>query len=153
MLHYIIDGNNLIGKIKGLKKFRDKKNNSDRERLVFIIDRFFAGRKAKVSLHFDGHPGEAIKSDSAKIIYSYGDKADNLIRDEITRSKSRRQIHLVTSDGSLAQFGKVNSCTVITSENFTRQIETSSAKDEEAEKIKQLAASNERFRELFEKGR
>lgn len=150
MRHYIIDGNNLIGKLKQFGQIKAGPKNSDRERLAYIIDRFFKGKKVKVSLHFDGHPGDAIKSETSRIIYSYNEPADTGIRNEITASKSRSRIYLVTSDFNLAQFGEVNSCHLITSEEFSKQIKQLDSKDEETEKIKQLSRSNERFKELFE---
>jgi len=69
MIHYLIDGNNLFGKMKSLPK-SPAKYIDEREYLVFTLDRFFYGRKCKVFLYFDGFMKTAIRSQKVKIIYS-----------------------------------------------------------------------------------
>ena len=54
MLHYIIDGNNLIGKIKHFSNIQKKDKQAAREKLALFLDRYFISKKAKVTLHFDG---------------------------------------------------------------------------------------------------
>lgn len=52
MRHYIIDGNNLIGKIASLQKLQKKNKQSSREKLAFILESYFLGKpNNKVSLH------------------------------------------------------------------------------------------------------
>ena len=52
MKTYMIDGNNLIGKIKFLNQLQLKEKQSSREKLVFIVDNFFTGKNIKVLLFF-----------------------------------------------------------------------------------------------------
>jgi predicted RNA-binding protein with PIN domain len=56
MKQYIIDGNNLIGKIPSLNILQKKDKQGSREKLAFMVDNYFSQKNAKVFLHFDGHP-------------------------------------------------------------------------------------------------
>ncbi|HEY6906033.1 MAG TPA: NYN domain-containing protein, partial [Ignavibacteriaceae bacterium] len=113
MQNYIIDGNNLIGKIKELQKLQIKDKQASREKLAFMIDKFFMRKKIRVSLHFDGFQKTPIKITSAKIIYSQDHSADDKIKAEITASRNPKTITLVTSDQNLRQFAQVCSASVI----------------------------------------
>ncbi|MHB9041277.1 MAG: NYN domain-containing protein, partial [Melioribacteraceae bacterium] len=56
MNYYIIDGNNLIGRIKSLQQLQKKDKQASREKLIYFLNRYFTGKKVKLSLHLDGHP-------------------------------------------------------------------------------------------------
>ena len=106
MLNYIIDGNNLIGKIASLMSLQKKDKQASREKLVYILDRYFISKKANVTLHLDGHPAGRVSSSKMKIVYSENLTADEKIKKQISQSKSPRNIIVVTSDSNLAQFAK-----------------------------------------------
>lgn len=148
MLNYIIDGNNLIGKISSLMQLQKKDKQASREKLVNILDRFFSSKKAHVTLHFDGHPGLGINSSKLKIVYSENQTADERIKKQIAQSKSPKSIIVITSDSNLAQFAKVCSSTVILSENFAAEIKKNSAEEDELAKIKAIDNVDE-FKKLF----
>ena len=135
---YIIDGNNLIGKIKSLSLIHKKDKQASREKLTIILNRYFSGKKAKISLHFDGHPNVALSVSKGRIHYSLNQPSDNLIKKEIENSDNCRLIILVTSDRNLMDFGKVCGCTILSSDEFSGLIEKSLEKNDELEKIKQL---------------
>lgn len=149
MIHYIIDGNNLIGKIKSLHTLQKKDKQASREGLVNILNRYFAGRKIKLTLHFDGHPNAAFHLSKGKIIYSENQTADSKIREEITHSKNPKLITLVSSDHSLINYARVNSSSVVKSEKFYEEIENSQKGNEESEKVKQLENEKDVFLNLF----
>ena len=151
MIHYIIDGNNLIGKIKSLHSQQKKDKQASREGLVNILNRYFAGRKTKLTLHFDGHASLPLNLSKGKIIYSENKTADNKIREEITNSKNPKLITLVSSDQSLINYARVNSSTVLKSEKFYKEIENLRKGNEEAEKVKQLENEKNIFLDLFTK--
>jgi len=148
MKHYIIDGNNLIGKISSLKKLHKKNKQQSAERLAFIIGRYFSRKKTKVSLHFDGFESEKINAGGIKIFYSAKLTADEKIKSEIGRSRNRGNIVLVTSDNNLAEFGHVCSCKIIKSEDFSKLLFSDSAGDEEKSRIEEINNQHE-FRKLF----
>lgn len=148
MKHYIIDGNNLIGKISSLKKLHNKNKRQSAEKLAFILGRYFSRKKSKVSLHFDGFPEEKINVTGIKIFYSAEQTADEKIKIDIEKSRNPRNIILVTSDTNVAEFGKVCSCKVIRSEDFSKLLFTDSAKDEEKSRIDEINNQQE-FKKLF----
>ena len=141
---YIIDGNNLIGKIHELKGI-DKQ--SIREKLSFILERYFYSKKVKVSLHFDGFQNTQIRAKGIKITYSENRIADDKIRDEITYAKNPKLITLITSDNALRDFAKKNSCTVLTSENFNREMNKPKKNNDEEKLIGEI--DNDEMKRLF----
>lgn len=149
MNHYIIDGNNLIGKISELKKLQITNKQESRERLVDILNTYFSKKKIKISLHFDGYENTPLRILHGKIYYSNKLQADNLIRKEIDNSQSKRLIILVTSDLSLAEYGKVNGCKVISSDEFYKEIKKSEQINEEEERINQIKRMKDEFLKLF----
>lgn len=151
MNHYIIDGNNLIGKIKPLMELQSNDRQTSREKIVSMLNQFFAGKKLKVTLHFDGFPNNAINLVKGRVVYSENKTADEQIRSEIDRSKNPKLIVLVTSDNSLLNYGRVCSCKTIKSEEFYREIIKSNHKSEESQQVKMLEKENEIFLKLFTK--
>jgi hypothetical protein len=147
-MHYIIDGNNLIGKIKSIWEIQQKDKQASREKLAFVLDRYFSRRKEKVSLHFDGFPSDAIRTSKIKIHYSESKSADSQIKIEIDQSKNPKLIIVVSSDNSVKQYAKLSSCKVITSEKFGKTIFEKDEIDKEEELIKQI--DNEELKRLFE---
>lgn len=146
MRHFIIDGNNLIGKMHNIKS-NDKA--SEREQLSFILERFFFRKKAKVSLHFDGHKNLPIKVSGIKIFYSENRKADELIKNEIEKANNRKNIILVSSDNNLKEFARVCSCNVLSSEDFINEFSSSQTGDEENKIIESMQKNNDEFKKLF----
>lgn len=150
MNQYIIDGNNLIGRIKSFQQLQQKDKQASRERLVNLLNKYFSGKKIKLTLHFDGHPNLSLSISKGKIEYSKNDISDNLIRREIESSKNPRLLILITSDHSLMNFGKVCGCTIISSDDFYKSIEQSFEKNDEEERIKQLGNDKNEFLKLFQ---
>jgi len=148
LLNYIIDGNNLIGKIASLMSLQKKDKQASREKLVYILDRYFISKKANVSLHLDGHPAGRVSSSKMKIVYSENLTADEKIKKQISQSKSPRNIIVVTSDSNLAQFAKVCSATVVSSDEFAVEINKSCDKFDEESIIKSINNVDE-FKKLF----
>jgi len=118
MLHYILDGNNLIGQHKQLQHLQKSNKQSSREKLAFIIGNYFADKKVTVSLHFDGYPKESIKILKAKIIYSENKTADDKIKYEIEQSSTTAKIIVVSSDNNIKEFARVCGCKVLSSLDF-----------------------------------
>lgn len=152
MNHYIIDGNNLIGRIKSFQQLHKKDKQASRERLVNLLNKYFRGKKLKITLHFDGHPNLELNFSKGKIEYSKNEISDNLIRREIESSKNPRLLTLITSDHSLMNFGKVCGCAIISSDDFYKSIEQSVEKNEEEERIKELNNDSKEFLKLFQNG-
>lgn len=128
---YIIDGNNLIGKIKSLWSLQQKDKQLSRVKLVKILDQHFRSKNVKISLHYDGFANEAIPSSKIKIFYSDKKSADSQIKNEIDNSKNPKVIAVISSDHSVQNYAKVNSCTVIKSEVFAKELKKKENNTEE----------------------
>lgn len=149
MRHYIIDGNNLIGKIAVLQKLQNKNKQSSREKLAFILESYFLGKQnIKISLHYDGFPGQSIKVQNIRIIYSGKRTADDEIKSQIEREKNSRNLIVVSSDLNLKEFARVCGCAWRSCEDFSRDIMNRSPDDEEKRKIDEM--SNDEFKKLFD---
>jgi predicted RNA-binding protein with PIN domain len=144
---YIIDGNNLIGKMGDLWTLQNKDKQMSRVKLVKIIDQYFGNKNQKISLHFDGFPGDAIPSSSSKIIYSNSKSADSRIKKEIDESGKPKTIAVVSSDHSVQNYAKVNSCKVIKSEDFAGDLRQKKNTNSEEEISKSI--SDDEVRKMF----
>ncbi len=145
MIHYIIDGNNLIGKIPSLRKLEDKQ--SAREKLSLMLQRYFSGRKVKVSLHFDGYENEPIKAAGIVIRYSLNRSADDLIRKEIENMKNIKSTYVVSSDAEVLSYARLCGCKVIKSEEFYDMISNSNKNISPEEKPTEF--NKDEFKKLF----
>lgn len=148
MKHYIIDGNNLIGKINFLHKIQQKDKQHSREKLAFMIDNYFHEKNAKVTIHFDGFKNLPIKLNQAKIIYSDSKSADDMIKNQIELANNRKNLVVITSDNNIQEFARVCSCLIIKSEEFARTI-LSKKQDDEKDIIEKMKNDVEEWRELF----
>ncbi len=115
---YLIDANNLIGKIPELKKV---KNNSSRDKLILLLQRYFSSKKVRVTIFFDGYPAEIIKS-NFEIVFSYNQTADELIKKTIEISVRNKNLNVISSDIEVYSFAKECGCTPIKSEEFYKNI-------------------------------
>jgi predicted RNA-binding protein with PIN domain len=125
-----------------------KDKQASREKLVYILDRYFIKKKANVTLHLDGHPAGRVISSKMKIVYSENLTADEKIKKQISLSKSPRNLIVVTSDSNLAQFAKVCSTTVVSSDEFAIEINKSGERFDEESIIKSIDNIDE-FKKLF----
>ena len=149
MLHYIIDGNNLIGKIGDLHKLQQKNKQASREKLAFILESYFLGKpNTKTSLHFDGFPGQSIKIQNIKIIYSGNKIADDEIKSQIEHENNPRNLIIISSDLNLKEFARVCGCQWKSCEDFSKEITRNSPDDEENRKINEM--NNDEFKKLFD---
>lgn len=122
MKTYIIDGNNLIGKVKSLQNLQQKLKDQSRKNLVKILDKYFSDKNYKISLHFDGYENEPVVSSKIKIYYSQNHSADSKIIKEIDSSKNPKLLTIISSDSKIYDYAKVNSCEAIKSEDFAKII-------------------------------
>jgi len=148
MQEYIIDGNNLIGKIKSLSTLKKKDKQSPREKLAFMIHDYFHDKKIKIYLHFDGFPNLPINVPGIKIIYSEKLSADEKIKQQIGISKTYKNITLVSSDNNLREFAKVCGCSVLSSEEFLQHLSKNQMLTEEQTRIDSI--SNDEIKKLFD---
>ena len=150
MKTFLIDGNNLIGKITRLRRaLQQKDKQASREQLVFLLDKYFKAQKNKGVVYFDGFQSTAIASDFLKIKYSQKQTADDLIRADISNAANRKNLTVITSDLALAGFAKACSTEVIKSEVFAKQALQSKSGEDETGIIDKLANQTAEFKKLF----
>lgn len=138
MVHYIIDGNNVIGKIPELIKLQKNDKQRSREQLVYLLQRYFRNKKINLSLHFDGFANTPLSLSKGKIVYSENKTADFFIKENIERIKNRKNITLVTSDNELKNFGKACGCTIISSKDFGAMLTKGNPIDEEKSRTEEI---------------
>ncbi len=144
---YIIDGNNLIGKIPELWKVQKNDKQLSRIKLVKLLDQYFRNKGMKISLHFDGFPGASIPSSKVRITYSNNKTADSKIKNEIDNSPVPKTIAVVSSDHSVQNYGKVNSCKIIKSEVFAKELKLKKNQETEEEVYKSI--NNDEIKKMF----
>ena len=144
---YIIDGNNLIGKIPNLWKLQNSDRQLSRVKLVKMLDQYFSMKRVKASLHFDGYASESIPTSKLAITYSNKASADSRIKKEIDDSTVTKAIVVVSSDHSVQNYAKVNSCKIVKSEDFAKELLAKNKGDSEEAINKSI--SNEEMKKLF----
>lgn len=144
---YIIDGNNLIGKIKELWALQQKEKQLSRVKLVKYLDQYFANKNVEISLHLDGFAVDPIPSSKIKINYSDNKTADSKIKNEIDNSKNPKVIAVVSSDHNVQDYARVNSCTIIKSEDFTKKMKGNKTRKSKEDIAKLI--SNDEIKKLF----
>jgi predicted RNA-binding protein with PIN domain len=121
---YIVDGNNVMGQTPGWH--RDKSRS--RRALLEKLAAFARGKKARVTVVFDGGPDSAVPEGSAfhgvKVLYAErGSDADTRIERLVETSTDPRGLTIVTSDRHLAFLVRSRGAAVIRSGEFRSQIE------------------------------
>jgi predicted RNA-binding protein with PIN domain len=120
---YLIDGNNLLGRIAP-HELREK---GGREGLVGRLLAFQRVTRTRIHLVFDGNPEETPTTIevNAKFTIHYpgaGGSADDVIRDMILEQADKRRFFVVTSDRALRDLAKKRGLEVLTSDDFARDL-------------------------------
>lgn len=119
---YVVDGNNVIGQTPGWH--RDKPGS--RRRLLGELAAFVRATKARVTVVFDGAPGEVPDGavfQGVKVYYpGRGSDADSVIERLVASSRDRRGITVVTSDRQLAAEVRGLGARVVRSGEFRKQM-------------------------------
>lgn len=145
----LIDGNNLIGKIKNLFALQQKDKQASREQLIFLLEKHFVNQKNKGMVYFDGFQSTVIASNYLKIKYSQSQTADDIIREDISNAKNRKNLIVITSDSALSNFARACSCEVIKSEFYFAQYLQPKTNESETTIIDKLNNQTDEFKKLF----
>ena len=120
---YLIDGNNLLGRIAP----HELRERSGRDGLVVRLLAFQRVTRARIHLVFDGNPDTAqtdIAVNAKFTIHSPGEaqSADDVIRDMIARQTDRRRFFVISSDRAIRELAVKKGLTSVTSEVFAREL-------------------------------
>ncbi|MEN6561637.1 MAG: NYN domain-containing protein [Acidobacteriota bacterium] len=122
---YLIDGNNLLGRIAP----HELRERSGREGLVARLLAYQRVTRARIHLVFDGNP-ETTPTDIAvnpKFVIHYpgeGRSADDVILDMIAAQADRRRFFVVSSDRDIREAAKKKGLVAVTSDVFARELKT-----------------------------
>lgn len=147
MKEYLIDGNNLIHKVKNLSLLQGKDPQSAREKLAFRLETYFSSKNVRVFLFFDGFENLPIRTNKIKIIYSETRTADEKIRGKIENAANSKNIVAVSSDDEVKKLAQACAATTLNSEDFAKIIFSSDEEDEEEKRIRDI--DNDEFKKLF----
>jgi predicted RNA-binding protein with PIN domain len=120
---YLIDGNNLLGRIAP----HELRERSGREGLVVRLLAFQRVTRSRIHLVFDGNP-EATPTDivvNPKFTIHYpgeGQSADDVIKDMIGRQTDRRRFFVVSSDRAIRDMARKKGLESVTSDVFAREL-------------------------------
>lgn len=119
---YLIDGHNLIPKL-GLRLA----SIDDEEQLIVRLQEFCRLRRAQVEVFFDGAPpGQAAARKAGAVTAHFvhqGSSADAAIENHLTRlGKAARNWTVVSSDGRVQRAARAAHASLLSSEEFTREI-------------------------------
>ena len=143
---YLIDGNNLLGRIAP----HELRERSGREGLVVRLLAFQRVTRARIHLVFDGNP-EVTPTDIAvnpKFTVHYpgeGQSADDVIKDMIAGQTDRRRFFVVTSDRAIREMARKKGIETVTSDEFARELK---AAIKEGKKRRELEKRTEAPTEL-----
>lgn len=143
---YLIDGNNLLGRIAP----HELRERSGREGLVVRLLAFQKVTRARIHLVFDGNP-EVTPTDIAvnpKFVIHYpgeGRSADDVIKDMIAAQTDRRRFFVVTSDRAIREMAHKKGIETVTSDVFARDLK---AAIKEGKKRRELEKRTEAPTEL-----
>ncbi|HOW85854.1 MAG TPA: NYN domain-containing protein [Candidatus Aminicenantes bacterium] len=120
---YLIDGNNLLGRIAP----HELRERTGREGLVSRLLAFQRVTRTRIHLVFDGNP-EATPTDIAvnpKFVIHYpgeGGSADDVIREMIAAQTDKRGFFVVSSDRAIRDQARKKGLTAVTSDVFAREL-------------------------------
>jgi predicted RNA-binding protein with PIN domain len=119
---YLIDGHNLIPKL-GLRLT----SIDDEEQLIARLQEFCRLRRSQVEVFFDGAPpGQAATRKAGAVTAHFvhqGSSADAAIENQLARlGKSARNWTVVSSDGRVQRAARAAHASLLSSEEFTREI-------------------------------
>ena len=120
---YLIDGNNLLGRIAP----HELRERAGRDGLVVRLLAFQRVTRARIHLVFDGNPEERPTDVvvNPKFVIHYpgaGQSADDVIGDMIARQADRRRFFVVSSDRAIRELAKKRGIEAVTSDVFAREL-------------------------------
>lgn len=120
---YLIDGNNLLGRIAP----HELRERGGRDGLVVRLLAFQRVTRSRIHLVFDGNPEESRTAvpvnDKFTIHYpGAGQSADDVIRDVIEAQADKRRFFVVTSDRALRDLARKRGLEAVTSDVFAREL-------------------------------
>jgi predicted RNA-binding protein with PIN domain len=120
---YLIDGNNLLGRIAP----HELREAGGRDGLVVRLLAFQRVTRARIHLVFDGNPEEtptaiAVNPKFTILYPGAGGSADDVIREMIAAQTDRRRFFVVTSDRAIRDLARKRGLETVSSDDFAREL-------------------------------
>lgn len=116
MLQFIIDGYNIVHKIK---KIKDSSTPCNALTVFIYKNKLTGSRNNKVWIIFDGgRPPYVIDDFQYKVLFSGQKSADDLIIDKVRQSKNKKQIVVVSDDRQLVHKVKMLGAGILSVDKF-----------------------------------
>lgn len=144
MRHYIIDGDNLIGKISKLRSAPIVA----RQNLVKLLNNYFSSTSNNLTLFFDGYEKDFYALSKGRIEYSQNKTADFRIRKLIENTTNPKNLTVISSDNEVFNFAKVCSCESIKSEDFASILANHKSTKDDEQRIISAISINE-IKDMF----
>lgn len=153
---YIIDGYNLIHKSAKLKKIFIENPQSARESLVSILSDFFATRKDRCIVVFDGNLNipSALSTPKVRVIFSTPpDKADDEIKKIIMGKdiNERKNFIVVSSDNEIINCAKACGAGRMSSEEFLKILNSRDETFKRDDEKPSVKLTEEEIKKMFER--
>ncbi len=139
---YLIDGNNFIGQITP----HELKDPQSKKTLIEMLNAFQKVKRTKVLLVFDGRPdpdwkpNEAGKKPFSVIYPAFGQNADAIIKEIISKQTDLRRFFVVSSDREIRDYAKGKSAKSLSCIEFNRQLKSALKKYKKIQEMKKNAA-------------
>ncbi len=121
---YLIDGSNFLG-YESAQNIRDPQS---KYRLVARLSRFQRQKKTRILIVFDGTAdpilvGEDFRRKSFSVIFpSWGENADDIIKDIISKQTDLRRFFVVSSDREIRSFARRKGAKLLNCKEFDREL-------------------------------
>jgi predicted RNA-binding protein with PIN domain len=141
---YIIDGHNLIPKVRGLSL----QEIDDENKLINLLQDFCRNKRKTAEVYFDNAPaGQAESRRFGPVTVHYirqGRTADEAIRARLhTLKKNARNWIVVSSDHAVQRYAQYSGARIITSSNFATYLERSEEEVNQAGKVEATPELNQ----------
>jgi len=135
MLHFIVDGYNLINKIAEIKNLS---LSDKRSYLVFLLEDFrrTTSLNNKISVVFDGREdviSSEVLSRRIEVMFSKGESADLLIKKLVKNSPNPRNILVITEDKAIINYVRSRGANSEKSSEFLKNLKKKLKKKRELE--------------------
>lgn len=117
-MSYLVDGSNLLGRTG-----HDRESTDSKRALVRLLAQFARAKRTRVTCVFDGRQpdGFACQLGALHVVFSHPRSADAWLIDRLDRDNLTRAT-LVTSDRTLAMRLKTRRISILTCEEFRREL-------------------------------
>jgi predicted RNA-binding protein with PIN domain len=146
--HIIVDGYNVLLRTRCISPNDENALSIAREELIARLEGYRSNKGIKITVVFDGQDvgltAQGRRSYAIVVAFSKSmQTADALIKKMIDHEKQARNVTLVTSDRSLANYARSSGCRILGAEEFWGQLSHPKQEDEYSAKYDKPLSARE----------